>query len=108
MSKVKYDIKKVPRELLEEYAVRMLCLDTANGSEIHANSQLGKQVVKAAEVPLRTRAEVDADIAKAVRIYAGQFNTHMLKSRTYDSYMPGTMILFSEHVAELIREETSD
>jgi hypothetical protein len=105
---MKYDIKKVPRELLEEYAATMLCFKHANGSEIEANSDLGKQVVKAAEVPLRTRAEVDADIAKAVRDYARDFHPNTLNDRVYDSYMPGTKVLFSEHVAKLILEETSD
>lgn len=113
MSNVKYDIKRVSRELLEQYACQQLCMTQDSQYPIYANSPIGKQVVKAAEVPLRTRAQIDADIAEAVRKY-GEFKAKhqhhdesIFISKAY-SEMNGPIITIDRDVKALLAEETSD
>jgi len=107
---MKYDIKKVPRELLEEYAKQHLKCNSEQDPRKCGYSELGSKIAKAAEVSLRTRAEVDADIAKAVRDYR-VFNFDMKADNlTYSCIMPGTdpKVTFPVHIESLLTEETSD
>lgn len=112
MSKIKYDIKKVPRELLEEYIMKETTVIDQHldcvPSDIHI------RIRKAAEVPVRTKAEVNADIAKAVRDYLDFTTGGKLEygvTKHFDSWLPpfyGKHILFNEYVTKLVQEETSD
>ena len=71
MTNVKYDISRVPRELLEHY---VKCNDILDPYFV-ARSQVAKDIQSAARVPLRTKAEINDDIAKAVRDYIDEYNS---------------------------------
>jgi hypothetical protein len=72
MSRVKYDIRKVPRELLEEYIMKETTVIDQGLDCVPSDVHL--RIRKAAEVPLRTKAEIDADIARAVRDYVKEYS----------------------------------
>lgn len=103
----KYDIKQVPRELLEEYA--SYCLGIKPGREVVPESELGAKVAKAATVKLRTKSEVDAEIASAVRQYAEWWKAvEHSKPENLDfsgTYGEAPRYLYSVFV-ELLLEET--
>lgn len=111
MKDVKYDIKRVPRELLEAYVCYQLCMSPDRRDPIDATSDVGKCVVKAAEVQLRTKAEVDADIAKAVKDYATEWatiNNTPLQNLTFSGAFGRMPTTLAERFKELLLEETSD
>lgn len=103
MTNVKYDISRVPRDLLERFIHSHSILDP----HFVATSLVAKDIQAAARVPLRTKAEVDADIVKAVRDYCK------------DSHCPVSQLVFASQIDEerghfpyyiekLLKEETSD
>jgi hypothetical protein len=66
---MKYDFNKCTKEQLASYAEAALV----------GYGHYGKakdDVLSTAEVKLRTRAEVDADIAKVIREYAAQYHVN--------------------------------
>jgi hypothetical protein len=69
MANVKYDISRVPRELLELFVELHSILDP----HFVAISDIAKSIQESARVPLRTKADIDADIASAVRQYADEY-----------------------------------
>lgn len=101
MSRVKYDMSRVPRELLERFVSYQLCLGDK------PPSINGNDIVKAAEVPLRTRAEVDADIVKAVRDYCKDSQCPVSQLGFY-SEIDEERGSFSHYIEKLLLEETSD
>lgn len=103
---VKYDIKKVPRELLEEYAMQQLCMNPARRDPIDATSEVGKRVVKAAEIPLKTKAEIDAVIVKIVRQYSEECGwDHGSTSKGLLGVGPE---ILAGSLYKLLQQETSD
>lgn len=99
---MKYDIKKVPRELLEEFILKHTAvLDT---SIVELCTDTGTKIRKAAEVPLRTKAEVDADIVRLVRDYVKEYVG--LDVMKFDRYLDG--LHTGTELGKLVREETSD
>lgn len=106
MSRVKYDMSRVPRELLERFASYQLCLYDKQPS-INGND-----IVKAAEVPLRTKAEVDADIIDLVRSYHKWFMTsapgHLTPYYNSSFRYKDKNVQVNELLAKLNEEETSD
>jgi hypothetical protein len=109
MNKVRYDLNRVPRELLEKYIEVHTCVLKA---EYCQQSSTGQAIRKAAEVPLRTRAEVDADIASVVRKYADfngrqTFDQSIFIARAY--HLPdGEIVCADRELKDLLKEETSD
>lgn len=109
MSKIKYDLSRVPRELLEQY-IRTHTIIT--GEQTLYPFDLGAQIRKAAEVPLRTQAEINRDIAAVVRRYADynssqSHDLRMFITRTYQ--LPdGEIVCADSDIKKLLSEETSD
>lgn len=106
----KYDVKRVPRELLEELAGSVLKATKDPACEIfkfYMDSPLIEGLKNQATVPLRTRSEVDADIAKAVRSYVEQWP----QCRTLDGYYEfgsNRSVNLNLLLKQLAAEETSD
>lgn len=69
MKKTKYDLGRVPRELLEKYIEHHT---TVIDPDYFCQTSTGQAIRKAAEVSLRTRAEVNADVISYVRTYAAE------------------------------------
>lgn len=127
MKMTKYDIKRVPREVLEQfvvdsqivfnydmsqlpmsfllaYASAHTCIFSDNiPDECLGHCQL--KVRQAARVKLRTRAEVDSDIAEAVREYRRQWICPITYNSRFD-YKGRKNIYLSEVVNPLFDEET--
>ena len=103
-TKYKYDLTRVPRELLEAYAKEHLT--------VHATGQMvsgyavGIKIIEAAKVPLRTRAEVDKDIAQAVRSYRKQWVDPLTYASRFE--WNGMEVYLGEITNPLIDEETAD
>jgi hypothetical protein len=108
MANVKYDIKQVPRELLELFVELHSILDP----HFVATSDVAKAIQKAAKVPLRTRAEIDADITKAVRDYVGAYESfkdiHLMDLKFKGCFDHSTDMTLPEVLKMLLAEETSD
>ncbi len=71
LTMTKYDVKRVPRELLEELADKVIeaehCKTACSITFLTRSDGILTKIAQAATVPLRTRAKVDADIVKLVR-----------------------------------------
>lgn len=110
MSKVRYDIKKVPREMLEEIVNKYSFIQhTAFNPDMKDRDLCGWALAirKAAEVKLRTRAEVDGDIAKAVRDYA-EWYARYVEDLTFHGYYSSDSKTLCKVFRELLLEETQD
>lgn len=104
----KYDVKQVPREVLE--ALAQVFLDALGSPAVCSVTLCTKdayveQLGKAAKVKLRTRVEVDADIADAVREYRRQWMCPLTYNSRFD-YKGRTDIYLGEVVNPLVSEET--
>jgi hypothetical protein len=115
--KKKYDVKKVSRETLEDIAKDILNADAEGCQSVlfYLSNYPGfssgctlKSFLNEARVTLRTKAEVDADIAACMRRYAVLM----------DKYEPGRSLLTiqgfgaydwpGKDLCKLLKEETSD
>ena len=116
--KKKYDVKKVSRETLEKLAEEVISSkERGVGSYTFSliddvQPSMVRNTLKEAEVPLRTKAEVDADIATCMRRYGVLM----------DKYEPGQNLLAvqgfahgdgtydwpGQDLVRLLNEETSD
>jgi hypothetical protein len=106
--KYRYDISQIPRDMLETYARQQLGMfDGGGDGPIHANSQLGKEIVKLAEVKLRTRAEVDKDILEAIRSYHEQWPGSKNFGGCFE-FRNLPSVTLAEVLNALLDEETSD
>jgi hypothetical protein len=110
MSKVRYDISRVPRELLERFVNSHGSLD----SYFVATSLVAKDIQEAARLPLRTRAEVDADIAAAVRDYVKEYSDFdgvripLMEMKFSGCFGDPSHRSLPEVLIALLSEETSD
>lgn len=112
----KYDVKRVSRERLEQIA-EIVFKQAQNGRSpvsISINPfSIGELMLEEAEVPLRTKSEVDADIAKAVRDYARQHATnitpvHVSFLADYTHPVSKKQVYLKDVFNQLLNEETSD
>lgn len=123
MGTKKYDVKKVSRETLELAAQEIVNAFNSGASCVTfdllaARMVLGggfvKDILDQSEVPLRTKAEVDADISKCVRSYKEQ-HIHVRHniwnmdfSGHYTSPLSGAHCRIIDDLNYLLKEETSD
>lgn len=100
---VKYDVSRVGRDLLNRMAEALIV-------STHVEFQLIEDIREAATVKFRSKAEIDADIAKAVRDYVtNNSNNNRCQYMAFDSYtVRGGHIRFNEVIDLLLSEETSD
>jgi hypothetical protein len=112
MSKVRYDIKKVTREMLEEVINKYTSTNwVAFNADLDDDDLCpwALAIRKAAEVKPRTQAEVDADIAKAVRNYSEwHANTNAIEDLTFHGYYGYPDKTLCRVFRELLAEETQD
>lgn len=123
----KYDVNKVPRSVLEDFVrhhadlldfdMSMLPLSFLRAfvsrHECIFNPDVSTTILKysqrtvreAARVTLRTRAQVDADIAEAIREYRRQWLVPLTYNSRFD-YKDRKDIYLGEVVNPLIAEET--
>ncbi len=112
----KYDVKRVPRELLEELAHKVIeaeqCKTACSITFLTRSDSILTKIAQAATVPLRTRAEVDADIVKAVRDYVEyqtRVNNYLSTAQLgFSGYMGDSRGNFPNWLCKLLKEETSD
>lgn len=102
--KTKYDLSKVPRDLLEQFIIEIGGTnDNMSFSRTEAQASIS-QIRGIARINLRTRAEVDAEIAKFVRDY-----TRDVLRDEDEPRMPSYKGLqFREGLFTLTQEETAD
>jgi hypothetical protein len=116
MSKCKYDVTKVSREALEDLA-KIVCNAYAKPETISVvlplrsrdvcppPAEAALKVIEQALVKLRTKAEVDQDIAQAVREYAAiQLRAYGEYPEAYDGHFRQGQ--FPELMKKLLKEET--
>ncbi len=119
----KYDVKRVPRELLEKFAEQLIVMandKVSNPPICMLTRDSLDELAKAATAPLRTRAQVDADIVELVKAcaywtsnYCGPGGKINYMSAEFDRTVlnkgckwPGQK--FVKVLAGLLDEETSD
>lgn len=116
--KTKYDVKKVSRQTLEDLAEHFLRAKRDGINHIgfplskDSENEPIERLVEEAKVPLRTKAEVDADIAKTIRRYQEAamkvHYPHWLLLSVQSFYVDGKLESFGYDLCKLLKEETSD
>lgn len=102
----KFDVKQVPREVLEEICQSILTgFSDPNVVTWSVGRKPVANLLKAAEIKLRTRAQVDADIAEAVREYRRQWLGPLTYNSRFD-YKDRKDIYLGDVVNPLIAEKT--
>lgn len=112
--KNKYDLSKVPRELLEKLVtargylgITWAFVDSPEWQGNGERAQVVREIRKAASVPIRTRVEVDTDIAKAIRDYIAQQAKCDERAVYFDGRL-GDGPYLPDLLHQLASEETSD
>lgn len=110
MAKCKYDIKRVPRELLEAFVDKANILRTDFDDEAFTPS--ANAIRRAACIPLKTRDQVNNELGELVRKYVNQQNRNRPPGvevdydLMYDAVVEGTKLHFCEAVREILEQPT--
>lgn len=112
MAKCKYDIKRVPRELLEAFVDNTSILQT--GFADHCFTAAANAIRHAACIPLKTRDQVNKELGELVREYVNQQNrdrppgVEVDYDLAYDAVVEGTKLHFCEAVRAILEQPTEE
>jgi hypothetical protein len=112
--KKKYDVSRVSRETLEKMAQQLIKASQMKNAhcitfDVYAGTTgVAATILKEAEIPLRTKAEVNADIATIVRDQCESSRIRGVDLFNFYARRPYDTKSTEELVWMLVDEETSD
>ena len=109
MAKCKYDIKRVPRELLESFVDKANILRT--DFEDHSFTPAANAIRRAACIPLKTRDQITMELGELVRKYVAYqllATGRRIDQLNYNGEIESGGPLFSSAVTSITEQPTEE